>query len=123
MHHTEAIRDKSATENKRRKLLAKVTVLEKEKEDLSRCLNDEKEDAEIAHTEAQAARKRVVDLEFELKNMRDHREKTEYATRAGVDRAHTLFLDVYRDLGVQTAPSTNHGRRWEPASWGGCRMS
>jgi hypothetical protein len=49
-------------------------------------------------------------LEFELKNMRDHHEKTEYATRAGVDRAHTLFVDVYHDLGVQTAP---FDKSWE----------
>lgn len=50
--------------------------------------------------EAQAARKRVADLELELKNMRGHRERTESVTRAWVDRAHTLFMDAYRDLGT-----------------------
>jgi hypothetical protein len=50
--HTKAIRDKSAAENKSRNLLEKVTTLEKEKEDLDRRLNDEKEDAENARTEA-----------------------------------------------------------------------
>jgi hypothetical protein len=38
--HTEAITDKSAAENKSRNLLEKVTVLEKEKEDLSQRLSD-----------------------------------------------------------------------------------
>jgi hypothetical protein len=42
MQHTKAIRDKSATKNKNRNLLEKVIALEKEKEDLSHRLNDEK---------------------------------------------------------------------------------
>jgi hypothetical protein len=50
--HIEAIRDKSVAENKSQNLLDKVTALEKEKEDLGRRLINEKEDAEIAHTEA-----------------------------------------------------------------------
>jgi hypothetical protein len=33
-----------------------------------------------------------------------YREKVEAATRAGVDRTHTLFVEAYRDLGMQTAP-------------------
>jgi hypothetical protein len=41
--------------------------------------------------------------------MRDHRERTESATRAGVDRAHMLFVDAYRDLGAQTAPFDKTG--------------
>jgi chromosome segregation ATPase len=92
--HTEVVRDKSAVENKSRNLLDKVTVLEKEKKELGRRLNDEKEDAENARVEAQAARKRVADLELEVRNMRNYREKTELATCTGVDRAHTLFVDT-----------------------------
>ena len=38
--HTEAITDKSTAENKSQNLLEKVTVLEKEKEDLSQRLSD-----------------------------------------------------------------------------------
>jgi hypothetical protein len=102
--HTEEIRDKSVAENKSRNLVDKVTTLEKEKEDLGHRLNDKKEDVENGHAEAQAARKRVADLELKLKNMRGHHEKTESAIRVGVDRAHTLFVDAYRDLGAQTAP-------------------
>jgi hypothetical protein len=77
-----------------------VTTREKEKEDLGRRLNVEKEDAENAHAQAQAARKCVADLELEVKNMCGYHERTEFATRAGVDRAHTLFVDAYHDFGV-----------------------
>jgi hypothetical protein len=38
-----------------------------------------------------------------------YHEKTESATHAGVDRAHILFVDAYRDLGVQTAPFDKSG--------------
>jgi hypothetical protein len=34
----------------------------------------------------------------------------ESATRAGVDRAHTLFVDAYHDLGAQTAPFNKSGK-------------
>jgi hypothetical protein len=81
-----------------------VTALEREKEDLTCRLNDEKEDAKNARGEAWAARKRVADLELELKNMCGYREKTESATYARVDRAHTLFVDAYCDLDMQTVP-------------------
>jgi hypothetical protein len=41
-----------------------------------------------------------------------YREMVEAATRVGMDRAHTLFGDAYRDMGAQTAPSTNQKGRW-----------
>jgi hypothetical protein len=47
-----------------------------EKEDLGRRLADEREDAENARAEAQAACKRAADLVLEVKNMRGHRERT-----------------------------------------------
>jgi hypothetical protein len=109
MQHTEAVRDKSAAENKSRIHLKKLTALEKEKEDLGRRLTDEKEDAEKARAEAQAAHKRTADLELELKNMCGHRERPESSTCAGVERAHMLFVDAYRDLGAQTAPFDEPG--------------
>jgi hypothetical protein len=84
-----------------------VTVLEKEKEDLGHRLNDEKEvaaeaktDVENARVEAQATHQCAADLELEVRNMRAYCEKTESTTRVGVDRAHTLFVDVYHDLGA-----------------------
>jgi chromosome segregation ATPase len=54
--HTEAVRDKSAAENKTRKLKEKLTAVEAEKEDLGRHLAAEKQDANRACVEAQAAR-------------------------------------------------------------------
>jgi hypothetical protein len=36
-------------------------------------------------------------------------EKTEASTRAGVERAHTLFVDGYRELGARTAPFDKSG--------------
>ena len=75
-----------------------MTVLEKEREDLNRRLNDGKDtaigmktEAENARAESQAARKRTAKLELEVKSMRSYRKKTESATRAGEDRAHTLL--------------------------------
>jgi chromosome segregation ATPase len=114
MQHTKAVRDKSATENKSRNLLEKLSAAEKEREDLGRQLAEEKEDAEKAHAEAQAARaeaqviraeakiarKRDADMELELRNIHNHCEKTEASTRAGVERAHTLFVEAYRELGA-----------------------
>jgi hypothetical protein len=111
MQHTKAVKDKLVAENRSRNLLGKVTTLENENEDLGRQLNDEKKatdeaktEGESARAEAQAARKRVGELELEVKSMHANREGTESATRAGVDQAHTLFVDAYRDLGAQTAP-------------------
>jgi hypothetical protein len=52
MQHTKAVRDKSAAENKSHNLLDKLSAVEKEREDLSRRLAEEKEGAERAHAEA-----------------------------------------------------------------------
>jgi chromosome segregation ATPase len=110
----EAVRDKSAAENKSRNLLEKLTATKTEKEDLSRRLAEEREGTEKARTEAQAARaeadaaraeaslalKRTADAESRLKSLRSYTEKTEASTRAGVERAHALFVDAYRELGA-----------------------
>jgi hypothetical protein len=45
--------------------------------------------------------------------MRSHRERTESSTRAGVERAHTLFVDAYCDLGAQTVPFDKSGEEVE----------
>jgi hypothetical protein len=59
--------------------------------------------------------------------MRAYRERTESATRAGVDRAHTIFVDAYRDLGAQTAPFDKSGgevgTHFSWVSAGGSRVS
>jgi hypothetical protein len=57
--HTEAVRDKSAAENKSHNLLEKLSAAEAEKEDLGRQLAMEKENTERARAEDQAARYRA----------------------------------------------------------------
>jgi hypothetical protein len=54
--HTEAVRDKSAAENKSRNLMDKLSATEAEKEEFGHRLAAEKEDADKACVEAQAAR-------------------------------------------------------------------
>jgi hypothetical protein len=107
-----------ATKNKSRNLLEKLTAAETEKEDLIYRLAEEREGAEKAHVEAQAAGaeadaacaevslalKRAADAELGLKSLCSYTEKMEASTRARVERAHTLFVDAYHDLGAWTAP-------------------
>jgi chromosome segregation ATPase len=121
--HIEAVKDKSAAENKSRNLLEKLSATEKEREDLNRRLVKEKEGTERARAKAQAARaeadaaraeadialKRVADKELELKSLRNYPEKMEASTRTGVERAHTLFVKSYRELGAQTTPFDRSG--------------
>jgi chromosome segregation ATPase len=117
------VRDKLSVENKSHNLLEKLSAIEKAREDLSRRLAEEKEGAKKARAEAQAAcaeadaaraeadlaLKRVTDKESELKILCSYSEKTEAYTRADVERAHMLFVDAYRELGVQTAPFDRSG--------------
>jgi chromosome segregation ATPase len=107
MQHTEAIRDKSAAENRSHNLLEKLTAAEAEKEDLSRRLAAKREDTEKAHTEAQAARaeaslalKHATDVESGLRSLRGYVDRTEASNHAGVDRAHALLVDAYCQLGA-----------------------
>jgi hypothetical protein len=121
--HTEAVWDKLAAENKSCSLLEKLSIVEKAREDLSRRPAEEKAGAEKACAEAQAAHaeaevvraeaelalKCAADKESELKSIRSYCEKTEVSTRAGVKRAHTLFVEAYRKLSAQTAPFDKSG--------------
>jgi hypothetical protein len=116
--HTEAVMNKSAAENKSRNLLVKLTAADTEKEDLSHRLVEEREGTEKARAEAQAARaeadvvraeaslalKRAADAESGVKSLGSYTEKTEASTCAGVERAHTMFVDAYRELGARIAP-------------------
>jgi hypothetical protein len=88
-------------------LLEKLTAAEAKKEDLSHRLVAERENAEKARPKAQAARaeaslafKRATTAESGLKSLRGYVDKTEASTRAGVDRAHALLVDVYHQLGA-----------------------
>jgi hypothetical protein len=53
--------------------------------------------------EASLALKRAVDAESGLKSLCSYIEKTKASTRTGVERAHTLFVDAYHELGAWTA--------------------
>ena len=66
-------------------------------------------EAEVVRAEAELALKRVADKESELESLRSYCEKTEASTRVGVERAHTLFVEAYRELGAQTAPFDKSG--------------
>jgi hypothetical protein len=116
MQHTEAVRDKSAVENRSRNLLEKLMVVEAEKEDLDRRLVAEREDVEKDRAKAQAARaeanlalKRAIDVESGQRSLRGYVDKTAASTHAGVDRAHTLLMEAYRQLGARTAPFDKSG--------------
>jgi hypothetical protein len=104
------MRDKSATENKRRNLMEKLLAAEAEKEDLYHRLAVEKEDADRACAEAQSAcaeaklarvdgnvaLQRAAEAESSHRSLRGYLDKAEVSTRTGVDRAHTLLVDAYR---------------------------
>jgi hypothetical protein len=114
--HTDAIRDKSAAENRSRNLLEKLTAVEAEKEDLGRRLAAEMEDVEKVRAEAQAVRaeasvalKRATDAESGQRSLLGYVDRKEASTRAGVDRAHALLVDTYRQLGARTAPFDKSG--------------
>jgi hypothetical protein len=116
--HTDAVWDKSATENKSRRLTERLEAAEAEKEDLRRQLPEERKDANRACAEAQAtqaesklaraeaslARQRAEEMEMRLCGLRDHLDKTEASTRVEVDRTHTQLMDAYQELGAWTTP-------------------
>jgi hypothetical protein len=58
-----------------------------------------------------------------MKNICAYHERVDAAPQACIDRAHTLFVDAYHDLGTETAPSTCRGGRWRPASLARCKSS
>jgi chromosome segregation ATPase len=103
IQHTEAIRDKSAAENRSRNLLEKLTAAEAEKEDLGRQLAAEREGAKKARAEASLALKRATDAESGRRSLRGYVDKMEASTRVEVNRPHALLMDAYRQLGARTA--------------------
>ena len=76
--------------------MEKLSAAEAEKEDLSRRLAAEKEDADKAHAKAQAA---LAEANLALKRATDaesvHRNLCAIWTKR-LDRAHTLLVDAYR---------------------------
>jgi chromosome segregation ATPase len=122
--HTEAARDKSAAENKSRRLMEKLSVAKAEREDLSRLLAAKKKDADracaeaeaarveakLARAEANLARQRAEEAEASRSSLRGCLDKVEASTRAEVDRTHAQLMDAYRQLGARTAPFNASGK-------------
>jgi hypothetical protein len=111
------MRDKSATENKSRNLMDKLSVAEAEKEELGRRLATEQEDADKACAEAQVARaeaslalQRAAEAEANHRSLRGYLDKAEASTRTGVERARALLVDAYRQLGARTASFDASGK-------------
>jgi hypothetical protein len=114
---TEAMWDKSAAESKSRNLMDKLSPVEAEKEELGRRLAAEREDADKACSEAQAAcaeaslaLQRATEAEANHRSLRGHLDKAETSTRTGVDRARALLVDAYRQLGARTTPFDVSGK-------------
>jgi hypothetical protein len=115
--HTDAVREKSAAENKSCRLTERLATAEAEKGDLHRQLVEERRDANKAIADAQAAqaeaklaravaslaRQRVEELEARLNGLCNHVDKTEASTRAEVERTHAQLVDAYWELGARTA--------------------
>jgi hypothetical protein len=122
--HTDAVRNKSAAENKSRRLTERLAAAEAEKEDLRRQLAEERKDANRAYIEAQAAqaeaklaraeaslaRQRAEEMETSFGGLRDRLDKAKASTRAKVDQMHTQLVDAYRELGARTAPFEAFGQ-------------
>jgi hypothetical protein len=121
---TEAVWDKLAAENKSRNLMDKLSAAEAEKEELGHRLAAEKEDADKACVEAQAARadaklaraeaslflQRAAEAEANHRSLRSYPDKAEASTRTGVGRARALLVDAYRQLGARTTSFDASGK-------------
>jgi hypothetical protein len=100
--HTNAIREKSAAENKSCRLTERLATEKAEKGDLRHQLAKERRDAtkacadaqatqaeaKLARAEASLAHQRVEELEARLSGLRNRADKTEASTRAEVERTH-----------------------------------
>jgi len=114
--HADAVREKSASDSKCRKLAEKVAVLEKEKADLRRQLAGERREANEALAKAQAAlaeanlaraegslaRQRAEQLEERLRALQSRVERAEAATRTEAERTRKQLMDSYHELGART---------------------
>jgi hypothetical protein len=115
--HTDVVWEKSAVENKSRRLTERLAAAEAEKGDLRRQLAKERRDAnqsiadaqaeqaeaKLARAEASLACQCAEELEARLNSLRNRVDKTKVSTRAEVERTHAQFVDAYRELGARTA--------------------
>jgi chromosome segregation ATPase len=115
--HADAMREKSATESKNRRLSKKVAAMEAKKTDLWRQLAEERREANKAIADAQAvqseanvaradgslAYQRAEELEARFNALRSRVYKAESSTRSEVERTRAQFVDAYRELSARTA--------------------
>jgi chromosome segregation ATPase len=112
--HADAVREKSATESKNRRLAEKVAALESERTDLQRQLVEERKEANEAITKAQAeaklaraeeslASQRADEWEARFNALQARVERAEASTRVEVERTRKQLVDSYRELGARTA--------------------
>jgi hypothetical protein len=117
VQHTDAIRDKSAAENKSRRLANRLAAAKAEKEDLRCQLAEERRDANKACAEAQSAQAKgkLAWVEASITHQRakemearhdgcDRLDKMEASTRAKVEWTHMQLVDAYQELGARIAP-------------------
>jgi hypothetical protein len=114
--HADAVREKSASDSKCRKLADKVAALEKEKADLRRQLAGERREANeaiakeqaaqaearLARAEGNIAKELAGELQGRLTALESRAEGAEAAMRAEADRTRTQLMTAYRELGVRT---------------------
>jgi hypothetical protein len=60
-------------------------------------------EAKVARAESSLASQCAEELEVRFNALRSCVDKAEASTRSEVERTHSQFMDVYRELGVQTA--------------------
>jgi multidrug efflux pump subunit AcrA (membrane-fusion protein) len=115
--HADAVREKSAADSKCRKLADKVATLEGERTDLRRQLAEERKEANealakaqsaqaeanLAWTEGSVARQRAEELEERFNALQTRVERAEASTRSEVERTRKQLMDLYHELGAQTA--------------------
>jgi hypothetical protein len=133
----DVVREKSAAENKSRRLMERLAVAEDEKGDLRCQLVEERRytnkaiadapaaqaEAKLARAEASLARQRAEELEVRLNGLRNRVDKTEASTRAEVERTHAQLVERTRSWVRGPPPSKRPAKRWASASSSGNKRS
>jgi hypothetical protein len=115
--HADAVREKSAADNKCLKLADKVAALEGERTDLRRQLAEERKEANealakaqsaqaeanLARAEGSLARQRADELEERLNALQTRVERAEASKPSEVERTRKQLMDSYHELGTRTA--------------------
>jgi chromosome segregation ATPase len=114
--HADAVREKSASDSKCRKLADRVAALEKEKADLRRQLAGERREANeaiakeqaaqaearLARAEGNIAKELAGELQGRLTALESRAEGAKAAMRAEAERTRTQLMAAYRELGART---------------------